>query len=245
MSEELEKLKRSLKEGNYSALKGNVDRDHAASESREIMDLKPSQKANPYLVVLLTIIVGLAFWLAYAVFNEDISEFESSQRSMKEWSKIRNLKLAIVSEPNSQIVAWENGLGHIEKQKIGSFDTLFVHDFNLVGRSKVELKSGQIVWVDTKDIDIINEDFYTIMIAAFENKIQAENYIEKLKEKGYIADLLYIPHYSSLSGRKMYAVFIGNFKEERQAKISKRDLGRVFRNCYGILVSNNKERYTF
>lgn len=245
MSEELEKLKRSLKEGNYSALKGNVDRDHAAGEPEEIMDLKPSQKANPYLVVLLTIIVGLAFWLAYAVFNEDISVLKNSQKSMRELSEIRKLKLALVSEPNSYIMSWENGLGHIEKQKIGSLDTLLVHEFNLVGRSKVELKSSEIVWVDTKDIDIINEDFYTIMLAAFENKKQAENYIEKLKEKGYIADMLYIPHYSSLSGRKMYAVFIGNFKEERQAKISKRDLGRVFRNCYGILVSNNKERYTF
>lgn len=129
--------------------------------------------------------------------------------------------------------------------KLTSSDTFYIakddHYWEYVG---VYFR-GVLGKIHSSRIDVLNETFYTIAIAAFNMESKALNECKKLRKMNLEADLLFIPNYSSLSGKEMYLVYIGKYTEVEIARKLKDNLKLQFPDAYGIIVSNEHSRLVF
>jgi hypothetical protein len=90
-----------------------------------------------------------------------------------------------------------------------------------------------------------NEDFYIIVLHSFEDKVVAEKEKEELKNRGYKADILWIPDYpESLGSNELFSVYIGPFETELECGIAVDNYRKSHPadDFYGLLVSKNKPR---
>ncbi len=105
------------------------------------------------------------------------------------------------------------------------------------------LKSNQqVAQVDNKVKPEVDEPFYIHCIAAVASKAEANKMVKGLLEKGYDGGSLWIPDYSSLSGAKMYAVYLGPFKTKGECDHSVSTNKKEFPESHAKLVSNDKPK---
>jgi hypothetical protein len=86
------------------------------------------------------------------------------------------------------------------------------------------------------------EEFYILNIMAIKSKSQAIQEVEKLIQKGYDADFLWIPDYNSLSKAEYYSVYIGPFQTQRECEEEVERYRQIDPNAYGLLVSQENKR---
>lgn len=77
-----------------------------------------------------------------------------------------------------------------------------------------------------------HKPFYVINIIAVSTESKAKTELAKLKKKGYKADYLWIPDYGSLSGKKLYSVYIGPYSTEETCEAALKKLKKKFPGAY-------------
>lgn len=83
---------------------------------------------------------------------------------------------------------------------------------------------------------------YIICSSACYTEKEARKRTNQLIKNGYKAGYLWIPDYPSLSGAKMYVVYIGPYKSRRTCVRELRKYQKFNQKAYAVLVSNNKKR---
>jgi len=86
--------------------------------------------------------------------------------------------------------------------------------------------------------------FYIINIEAAEDELIASDKVRELRKTYEKANYLWIPDYASLSGKKLYSVFIGPFGLHEEEAVMKELLSRkkTDKNAYALLVSHENKR---
>ncbi len=103
---------------------------------------------------------------------------------------------------------------------------------------KVENKTG----INNIDKWGLKVPTYIICSSACYTEKEAKRRVKMLKKKGYNSGYLWIPDYPSLSGTKMYVVYIGPFKSRRSCIVHLRKYQKVNPKAYAVLVSNKPDR---
>lgn len=88
----------------------------------------------------------------------------------------------------------------------------------------------------------INKSFYIINVKGASSEQEAKNEVQKLKEKGYESNYLWIPDYASLSDAQLFSVYIGPFKTQKECEVAVEKYREKNPSAYGLLVSHNKKR---
>lgn len=83
--------------------------------------------------------------------------------------------------------------------------------------------------------------FYVVNIIAVSRESVARAKVAELKKKGYDAGYLWIPDYASLSGKKLYSVYIGKYDTQQECEKATEKLRKKFSDAYGSKVSQEKE----
>lgn len=130
------------------------------------------------------------------------------------------------------------GINYAVDRKLTTLDSFFVINSDASGWMMIQLTDSTVGYVHNSRVDILTEEFYTQMLAAFNKESEAINHIKKLERRGIPGDFLFIPNYSSLSGTQMYAVFSGKFATESECKAALRKTKKLQSSAYGVLVSN-------
>lgn len=86
--------------------------------------------------------------------------------------------------------------------------------------------------------------FYVINISATANKDEAVKAVKELKAKYGSAGYLWIPDYESLSGKKIFSVFLGPFEYMEDCMKKLGNYRKIMPEAYGICVQHKKERIT-
>ena len=101
-------------------------------------------------------------------------------------------------------------------------------------------------WILKNDIDIekSNISFYMVNVAAYKNKKEADEHLDKLKNnEGYKkAGFLWIPHFKSLSGNEYYAVYIGPFTTQYDCELAVEKYRETEPSAYGLIVDQESRR---
>ena len=87
-----------------------------------------------------------------------------------------------------------------------------------------------------------NAKFYILNVAAVNTNNEAELKSKELTRKGYSAGFLWIPDYASLSGAKLYSVYIGPFATQYECEVATEKYKKLFPGSYGLLVSQDNKR---
>ncbi len=74
---------------------------------------------------------------------------------------------------------------------------------------------------------------------------QARRAAGRWRSRGFPSDVLWIPDYSSLSGAKLWLVYVGPFNERESGRPVLRKVKAVFKGAYGIKVDQSGKRETF
>jgi len=91
--------------------------------------------------------------------------------------------------------------------------------------------------------DLENDgNFYIVSVEAVKNASDAIRAAENLGKKGYETGYLWIPNYRSLSGTKMYCVFIGPFYSKSKTEKMVEKYRKVNPKAFGLLVSKENKR---
>lgn len=137
------------------------------------------------------------------------------------------------------------GTNYPVDRKLTTLDSFFVINSDASGWMMIQLADSTTGYVHNSRVDILTEEFYTQMLAAFNKESEAINHIKSLGRRGISGDFLFIPNYSSLSGTQMYAVFSGKFATESECKAVLRKTKKLQSSAYGVLVSNTSLRSRF
>jgi hypothetical protein len=86
------------------------------------------------------------------------------------------------------------------------------------------------------------QNFYILNVAATKTESDAQRRAASLRSKGYEAGYLWIPDYASLSGAKMYSVYIGPFYQMYDCELATEEYRKDHPDAYGLLVSQNTKR---
>lgn len=84
--------------------------------------------------------------------------------------------------------------------------------------------------------------FYIINTQAVKDKAVAIRRVKELHDLGFSSGYLWIPDYASLSGAKMYSVYIGPFDTQKECEAATENYRRDHPDAYGLLVSQEKKR---
>jgi len=83
--------------------------------------------------------------------------------------------------------------------------------------------------------------FYVVNIIAVSRESTAKAKAAELKKKGYASGYLWIPDYASLSGKKLYTVYIGPFSTQKDCESATEKFKKIYSGTYGSKVSQEKE----
>ena len=107
--------------------------------------------------------------------------------------------------------------------------------------SQIQDKLIQIEPISDKNTP---EPFYIINVSAFEKKEEAISEVIKLRKDNKSCNYLWIPDYESLSGKQLWAVFLGPFPYERTCLEELSKYQKQNKEAYGVLVQHKKTRLT-
>lgn len=130
-------------------------------------------------------------------------------------------------------------------RKITAVDTFFVLNDDTSGWVKIQMPDSTIGYIQRSRIDILTEEYHTVVLAALSTENEALEYSEILKQKDIDSEVLYIPNYSSLSGKPLYAIISGHFLTKFDCETHLRNFKQKQISSYGVLVSNSapSQRY--
>ncbi len=83
--------------------------------------------------------------------------------------------------------------------------------------------------------------FYVVNIIAVSRESTAKAKAAELKKKGHHSGYLWIPDYASLSGKKLYTVYIGPYSTQKDCETATERLKKKYPGAYGSKVSQEKE----
>jgi len=86
-----------------------------------------------------------------------------------------------------------------------------------------------------------NEAFYIVSIMAVSKESKAKAKAAELKKQGYNAGYLWIPDYASLSGKKLYTVYIGTYSTQEACEKATEKFRKIYSDAYGTKVSQERE----
>ncbi len=86
-----------------------------------------------------------------------------------------------------------------------------------------------------------NKAFYIVNIIAVAKESKAKAKAAELKKQGYESGYLWIPDYASLSGKKLYTVYIGPYSNQQDCEEATEKLRKKFKDAYGSKVSQDNE----
>ena len=127
-------------------------------------------------------------------------------------------------------------------------NTLEVEGFwNLIDNDKFEfikVDNSNPNWLNDNNelLNKKNKDFFVISVTVTKTESRAKKEVEKLINKGYNADYLWIPDYNSLSGAEYYLVFIGPFTTQTECEVETEKYRRTNNKAYGLLISQKNIR---
>lgn len=87
-----------------------------------------------------------------------------------------------------------------------------------------------------------DQNFYILNVAAVKTEEIAKAKVNELRGKGKDAGYLWIPDYASLSGAKLYSIYIGPFSTQRECEIATEEYRKIHPDAYGLLVSQDHKR---
>ena len=87
-----------------------------------------------------------------------------------------------------------------------------------------------------------NADFYILNVLAVKDKSKAIIEVDKLINKGYSANYLWIPDYNSLSKAEYFSVYIGPYQNQKDCEIAVSEYRKIDPKSYGLLVSQENKR---
>jgi tetratricopeptide (TPR) repeat protein len=102
--------------------------------------------------------------------------------------------------------------------------------------SELEKKNVQLI------LNTERNGFYIISISATDTKAKARRVAKQMQDKGYESGFLWIPDYPSLSGTKMYAVYLGPFATQEVCAREVAAYRRIQPSAYGIWVGFERKR---
>jgi hypothetical protein len=138
------------------------------------------------------------------------------------------------------------GMTYPVGSKLTTLDSFFILNRDASGWLMIQLADSTKGYIHDSRVDILSEEFYTQILAAFNKESEAIKHIQWLQEEKWItSDLLFIPNYKSLSGVEMYAVYCGKFATESECKEAMRNTKALQSSVYGVLVSNTSPRRVF
>jgi hypothetical protein len=88
----------------------------------------------------------------------------------------------------------------------------------------------------------IKPPFYIVNVAAVPTEQAALEQAQKLKQAGKPSGYLWIPNYASLSGARMYSVYIGPFVTQYECEVATEIIKKEKPGSYGLLVSHENMR---
>lgn len=209
----------------------------ATEEGLLMANLSKKKKFRRQAIVLTLV----ALLVSFVILN--FSEVDSSPSETPEPIAITFLEsgkeIGIVSDHEDYSNMRQGpGTNYPVDRKLTTLDTFFVINSYASGWTMIQLADSTVGYIHNSRVDILTEEFYTQILAAFNKESEAINHIKTLKRRGISGDFLFIPNYSSLSGTQMYAVFSGKFANESECKAALRKTKKLQSSAYGVLVSN-------
>ncbi len=86
-----------------------------------------------------------------------------------------------------------------------------------------------------------------IACEAEESKQDAVNAAARWRKRNFDADILWIPNYNTLSGAKLWLVFVGPYAWDQKDLVRRvlvNDVRPFYRDSYGIRLGSNGKRET-
>lgn len=120
-------------------------------------------------------------------------------------------------------------------------DKLLQNDFS---DTSPEAAAGNISQPETNRTEAQNNSssFYIISAAAVNTENQAKAKAKELGTNGNAAGYLWIPDYASLSGARLYCVYIGPFSTQNDCEVATENYRKLHPEAYGLLVSQERKR---
>ena len=131
---------------------------------------------------------------------------------------------------------------HLTKNQVNVFRREFMSYLNITGPSPVQTQNssapalsghpGRPAWVIACETD--------------SKRSAANAAAQRWRDRGFYADVLWIPDYSSLSGAKLYLTYVGPFDylEEKTVKNQVKRVQTYFRDAFAIKVDQSGKRRT-
>ncbi len=122
--------------------------------------------------------------------------------------------------------------------KLKDFFLMRKSEHTLIRKNKVSITNrlnamGKLIGTDP---------CYIINVSVASSLEKTVSKVEELKSQGYNAGYLWIPDYASLSGAKLYAIFIGPFETQKECEIAVEKYRQKQPSAYGVLVSQENNR---
>ena len=83
---------------------------------------------------------------------------------------------------------------------------------------------------------------YIINVTAFVYENDAIKKVSWYRKAGYQAGYLWIPDYPSLSGKRLFVVFLGPYYSQKSCELATENYKKVWPDAYGVLVSMENKR---
>ena len=87
-----------------------------------------------------------------------------------------------------------------------------------------------------------NGTFYIVCVTAVKTEEKAQTNCADLKKQGHQAGYLWIPDYASLSGAKLYSVYLGPYTTQYDCEVATEEYRKNHPEAYGLLVSQDNKR---
>jgi len=87
-----------------------------------------------------------------------------------------------------------------------------------------------------------NGGFYIVCVTAVKSEEKAKSSCDELKKKGHQAGYLWIPDYASLSGAKLFSVYLGPYSTQYDCEVATDEYRKDHPEAYGLLVSQEHKR---
>ncbi len=84
-------------------------------------------------------------------------------------------------------------------------------------------------------------DFYVVSAIAVSKEGKAKAKAAELKKQGYDSGYLWIPDYTSLSGKNLFMVFIGKYSNQKECEEATEKFRKIYPDAFGTKVSQEKE----
>jgi hypothetical protein len=210
------------------------------NESGEI--IKPTNieaKKNGIWIAIFVFLISIIVYMYFSKSKPIISENNKNGKNISNYSKS---EIAVISDADGFTnLRSGKGTNYSIIQKIFSNKKFDVYPSSEKWW-KVKTNNGSIGYIFHNRVDLLNKVFYIINVRVTKTERKALSEVNKLKDKGYPSGHLWIPNYKSLSGTKLYSVYIGPFQTQDECEIEVEKYKEIYSKAFGTLVSQENKR---